>query len=422
MLKQMKKFRKFNKSSVVILILFVTLLLTASYYSPTVQSNNKKKDTVIRDKQLNNIFERNLDIIIESSDLDSDDDGLTDEEELLYNTNPFFNDTDGDRLLDGEEVHSFGTNPILFDTDSDFLCDYDELFEYKTSPTNSDCDYDGLLDGYEIITFKSNPFDPDTDKDYLLDFDEAKVYNTYINVADTDQDGLLDGEEVHIYNTDPKNGDSDGDGLSDFWEIHNNHNPLKKDNWNNLIGYYVVLPSVAVILVIVGIFASLSASKLQIFKSDFDLELEREEDKKKLFEILSSLPEDKQLSLQEVAQRVDCSEFELKNLLRSMFEDDTDGILNSFSDCTFSISNTTNYKNYHCFYCGFIFDPTEDFCPECLEEVVRCKQCNKPLDCDENYTACATYGLIGQKDGITGFMNVDHICENCMLSDKYSLI
>jgi len=42
---------------------------------------------------------------------DSDDDGLSDKEELLYNTDPFHWDSDRDGFKDGEEVHLFGTDP-----------------------------------------------------------------------------------------------------------------------------------------------------------------------------------------------------------------------------------------------------------------------------------------------------------------------
>lgn len=59
--------------------------------------------------------------------LDSDEDGLTDEEE--------------DEL---------GTDKTSSDTDSDGLFDREEVKVYKTNPTNSDTDGDGYKDGDEV--------------------------------------------------------------------------------------------------------------------------------------------------------------------------------------------------------------------------------------------------------------------------------
>jgi len=52
-------------------------------------------------------------------DPDDDNDGLTDVEEAALGTNPFLQDTDGDGLLDGEEVNIYFTNPLLKDSDKD---------------------------------------------------------------------------------------------------------------------------------------------------------------------------------------------------------------------------------------------------------------------------------------------------------------
>lgn len=51
--------------------------------------------------------------------LDSDGDGVSDEEEIRLGTDPFKPDTDGDELLDGEEVYVYGTDPLNPDTDGD---------------------------------------------------------------------------------------------------------------------------------------------------------------------------------------------------------------------------------------------------------------------------------------------------------------
>src|SRR3989344_5379320 len=65
--------------------------------------------------------------------VDSDRDGITDEEETLY-----------------------GTNPNAVDTDDDGLTDRDEVRVFKTDPNNPDTDGDTYSDGVEV----RNGFDP----------------------------------------------------------------------------------------------------------------------------------------------------------------------------------------------------------------------------------------------------------------------
>ncbi len=54
-------------------------------------------------------------------DNDDDNDGLSDLSEFLAGTDPLNPDTDGDGLLDGEEVVTYFTNPLVADTDGDSL-------------------------------------------------------------------------------------------------------------------------------------------------------------------------------------------------------------------------------------------------------------------------------------------------------------
>lgn len=91
--------------------------------------------------------------------VDSDGDGLTDEEELTtYGTDPLMADTDGDGLKDGEEV-TLGTDPLSVDTDGDGLSDTMELLGLGTNPLRPDTDGDGLNDGVEV-GMGSDPNDP----------------------------------------------------------------------------------------------------------------------------------------------------------------------------------------------------------------------------------------------------------------------
>ncbi|MFC1612814.1 hypothetical protein ACFL23_00605 [Patescibacteria group bacterium] len=58
-------------------------------------------------------------------------------------------DTDGDGLSDNDEMN-LGTSVFQIDTDEDGLSDREEIEVYKTDPLNSDTDGDMYLDGNEI--------------------------------------------------------------------------------------------------------------------------------------------------------------------------------------------------------------------------------------------------------------------------------
>jgi hypothetical protein len=66
-------------------------------------------------------------IINKQEVLDTDRDGLSDEEEKLLGTNINEPDTDGDGLYDREEVKVYKTNPLNPDTDGDGFVDGQEV-------------------------------------------------------------------------------------------------------------------------------------------------------------------------------------------------------------------------------------------------------------------------------------------------------
>lgn len=59
--------------------------------------------------------------------IDSDSDGLTDEEEARFGTDPQKADTDGDGLFDREELNFYRTDPKSPDTDGDGFSDGQEV-------------------------------------------------------------------------------------------------------------------------------------------------------------------------------------------------------------------------------------------------------------------------------------------------------
>lgn len=78
--------------------------------------------------------------------MDSDEDGLSNSEELINKTNPFLNDTDGDLLSDRDEWYLHYTNPLQQDTDGDGLWDGTEIAA-GFNPNKKDTDEDGREDG-----------------------------------------------------------------------------------------------------------------------------------------------------------------------------------------------------------------------------------------------------------------------------------
>ena len=72
--------------------------------------------------------------------------------------NPLDPDTDNDGISDGDEVDA-GTNPIDDDSDGDGLTDGDED-TLGTDPDDADTDDDGFGDGEEVNQLDTDPLDP----------------------------------------------------------------------------------------------------------------------------------------------------------------------------------------------------------------------------------------------------------------------
>ena len=117
---------------------------------------------------------------------DNDGDGIPDYLEKIYGTNPDSSDTDCDGLTDYEEILKVGTDPLKYDTDEngvndgeddldkDGLSNKEEL-KYETSVSSVDTDKDGLSDYDEVYVYGTDPLKADSDDDGLNDGDEIAI-------------------------------------------------------------------------------------------------------------------------------------------------------------------------------------------------------------------------------------------------------
>jgi hypothetical protein len=145
-----------------------------------------------------------------SAIFDTDSDGLTDDFEKLFGTDPKSADSDSDGLSDAFETSRSHTDPLLADTDSDGITDSVEVAA-KTDAGRAeipdavreagfggldtlDSDSDGLSDGFER-RIGSDPEKADTDSDGLTDAVEVARGLSATSV-DTDRDGLTDGVDT----------------------------------------------------------------------------------------------------------------------------------------------------------------------------------------------------------------------------------
>ena len=210
-----------------------------------------------------------LDALETDDSLDQDNDGLTDAIEAILNTNPNKVDTDGDGINDAIEVGSNTDLPLdtdldgiidaldasdSTDTDNDGLTDAQEI-KLSSNPQLADSDKDGIDDLIEVGKNIDQPLDSDNDGlPNLVDTDDdndnlSTRYETRIGTNpltnDSDKDGLLDNIEAKAPNSDelqdtdndklinPIDDDDDDDGIPTFDEIALGTDPLKADTDND---------------------------------------------------------------------------------------------------------------------------------------------------------------------------------------------
>ena len=143
--------------------------------------------------------------------VDSDGDGIPDDQEVVIGTDPRDADTDDDGINDGDEIATgtsstayepnVDTDPRDADSDDDGISDGDER-SGTTDPLDADTDDDGLTDGLETGVTMRIPggiSDGDgvpysgTDGPFTPDADDGSTTNP--NSNDTDGGTALDGDE-----------------------------------------------------------------------------------------------------------------------------------------------------------------------------------------------------------------------------------
>ena len=138
-------------------------------------------------------FNTNLQSIhIEIAEIDSDRDGLSDDDEIsIYCTDPYLADSDGDNINDGYEL-DFWNGCWNLDYDEDGIAN---------NLLDKDADGDGFFDGNEI-TLGYNPADPDNHPEIPFLDEFSSAYGTkideegYDNACDFDNDLDVDGLDL----------------------------------------------------------------------------------------------------------------------------------------------------------------------------------------------------------------------------------
>jgi len=129
---------------IVIILLVVGALVYPSYHAiknfysrlqdgASLEESNKINSNIIPNQENNQLTDESInkpktnEPAMATANIDSDQDGLSDKEEMQYRTNSKKADTDADGLFDKEEIFTFHTDPLDSDSDNDGYLDGEEI-------------------------------------------------------------------------------------------------------------------------------------------------------------------------------------------------------------------------------------------------------------------------------------------------------
>ena len=147
----------------------------------SLDENLENNKTIV--KELFVDLDTDGDDIGNEKDLDDDNDGVLDNQEIAIKTDPLNSDTDKDKIEDGIDVFPLDKTESR-DTDKDGIGDNKDL----------DADNDELTNEEEIYKYGTNPLNQDSDNDELIDKKEIYL-GTDPNKTDTDDDGIIDSQD-----------------------------------------------------------------------------------------------------------------------------------------------------------------------------------------------------------------------------------
>lgn len=176
---------------------------------------------------------------------DSDNDGLSDLDEIMRRTLPTQPDTDGDGLSDADEVLE-GWDPTLPSSPSlaekaaqgpyfSWIEDLELDFDARTYVASADANVPDQILAPER-RYRRWIYTPTDGRRGSIEFVSSPIGTSMTlpqpamragNSPDSDQDGLDDEAEA-IVGTNPSLGDTDGDGVTDFVEIQQGRDPLSQ--------------------------------------------------------------------------------------------------------------------------------------------------------------------------------------------------
>jgi hypothetical protein len=147
-----------------------------------------------------------LDKDINDATHDLDNDGLTNLQEYLHNTNPVQNDTDNDGMIDGWEI-TWGFNPVEndgeFDADNDGVNNVTE-YQDQTNPVNSSSFLDHILPWIVSVSPVMGEVNMSQDCEIKIEFNEP-MHTASINASNIAINGSSSNAHAVILSYDAMN-------------------------------------------------------------------------------------------------------------------------------------------------------------------------------------------------------------------------